>query len=185
MTSDNEKKSITLTDFADGRFTKMPTKRKRLPNRQTVTVLDWSLNSRYLMAHLFFNVLGESIPKGLPKGKLPSMDADALEKMRNPIAHSLIEFRSAEKTLKSLEGVQKFIFSSPVFRHPGDLSRALLRFNIIGYDNVERIFSVSENSIPINVDKRVRKAFIPPLRSVLTQDILSNPDNVALFNSIS
>jgi hypothetical protein len=37
-----------------------------------------------------------------------------------------------------------------------------MRFNVLGYDNVERIFAQEAESVPLNVDKGVRCAFITP-----------------------
>lgn len=145
---------------------------------------DWSLNSRYLLCHLFFNILRESVPKGVAKGKLPSIDAEALEKMSTPIAPKLVQYRSNDKTLKSIQNAQAHVFPGADFGHTDGQPRALLRFNVIGYDNVERIFSVAERSIPINVDKRARNAFVTSEAQIATTDVLADPRNKAIFDAI-
>lgn len=145
---------------------------------------DWSLNSRYLLCHLFFNVLKEQQPRNVPKGKLPSVDAEALEKMKTPIAQKLVQYRSNDKTLKSIQNAQSFIYPGEAFGHTDGLPRALLRFNVIGFDNVERIFSVAERSIPINVDKRARNAFVTPTEQVDTATVIADPRNASLLAQV-
>lgn len=146
---------------------------------------DWSLNSRYLLCHLFFNILKEATPRNVPKGKLPSVDAEALEKMSTPIAAKLVQYRSNDKTLKSIQNAQTHVFPATAFGKTDGQDRAILRFNIIGFDNVERIFSVADRSIPINVDKRARNAFITTPDTVDTATVLANPKNKALFDAIT
>lgn len=145
---------------------------------------DWSLNSRYLLCHLFFNVLKEQQPRNVPKGKLPSVDAEALEKMHTPIAPKLVQYRSNDKTLKSIQNAQSFVYAGAAFGHTDGQARALLRFNVIGFDNVERIFSVAERSIPINVDKRARDAFVTPTERVDTATVTADPRNAALLAQV-
>ena len=142
---------------------------------------DWSLNSRYLLCHLFFNVLKEQQPRNVPKGKLPSVDAEALDKMNTPIAAKLVQYRSNDKTLKSIQNAQSFVYPGAAFGHTDGQARALLRFNVISFDNVERIFSVAERSIPINVDKRARNAFVTPTEQISSEKVAVDPRNVAIL----
>lgn len=145
---------------------------------------DWSLNSRYLLSHLFFNVLKEQQPRNVPKGKLPSVDAEALEKMHTPIAPKLVQYRSNDKTLKSIQNAQSFVYPGAAFGHTDGQARALLRFNVISFDNVERIFSVAERSIPINVDRRARNAFVVPTETVDTEVVMQDERNAEILRKI-
>lgn len=172
-------------DALKGKYPTEPIKRKRVAKSgggfELVPTPDWTLNSRMLLVHLFFNVLGEKAPRNVPKGKLPSIDAEALEAMNTPIAAKLSAYRSMDKTLKSIENATSFVYPAAAFGQPGHEERALLRFNPLGYDNVERVFSVAGRSIPINVDKRARNAFTVPTQTVSTADVMANPKNAALL----
>lgn len=151
--------TATLKELKE-KFKKEPIKNKRV-GKQKVKVQDWNLNSRNLMVNLFFNVLKE---KGLSiKGKLPSIDAEALSKMKHPLAVKLITFRSNTKTLDSFKNVNSYIHPPNLFLTEGpSCVKAVVIFNVLGYDNIERIFAAANKSIPINIDKRARKAFIVP-----------------------
>lgn len=156
----------SLEDLKDGRFNKEPKK--------------WTLNSRFLMVHMFFNVIGEKAPR-TQKGKLPSIDADALEKMGSPLAQALVAYRSDAKTLGSLQSATAFIrpqsdFNGGLVSPTGE--KAIIRYSPLGYDNIERVFSVKDVSIPLNVDKRGRNAFITPPATKPTAEVLqADPRN--------
>lgn len=159
----------TLEDL-EPLFIKEPIKNKKIAGVKT-KVIDWNLNSRNLMINLFFNVLKEKYRT--VKGKLPSIDAEALSKMRSPIAAGLIKYRSNKKTLDSFKNIDHYIFPSTYY---GGLdiscNKANIKYNVLSFDNVERIFTVAGQSIPINADKRARKAFIVPFWDTISEDLL-------------
>ena len=167
----------TLTDLADGRYATEPLKRGK-PN--------WTLNSRYIIIHLFYNVLGEKAPRNLPKGKLPSVDAASLEKMSVPIALRLIKQRSAVKALQSIANALTFVKPQQLFA-PGLASpteqKAVVRFNTVGYDNIERVFSMAKRSIPLNLDKAGRRAFVTPASTFAAEQI-TDPATRGLLASL-
>jgi hypothetical protein len=137
-----------------------------------------SLNSRHLMIHYFFNVLGETVPRNTPKDKLPSIDAAALGKMRNPFAPRLARWRSVKKAMESLVNAASFVLPEDQFAKDNLTSptgeRAVFQFQVVGFDNVERAFTLSERSIPLNIDKAGRAAFITPAPS-LDISAIKNP----------
>lgn len=123
----------------------------------------WTLNSRYVMIALFYGVLKEKYQK--KKDALPSIDAAALDKMNNPIAEELKEIRSMNRTLASLNNVSNYLHWGHCFDiFEGNPDEVCGQFAFtVTYDNVERIFSDKERSIPLNVDKDLgRKSFIAP-----------------------
>lgn len=156
----------TLTDLADGRYATEPLKKGKS---------NWTLNSRYIIIHLFYNVLGEKAPRNLPKGKLPSVDAASLEKMSTPIALRLTRHRSAVKAVQSIQNALTFVkpqnlfAAAPVQSPTGDC--AVVRFNTVGYDNIERVFSMAKRSIPLNLDKAGRAAFVVPTPNLALADV--------------
>ena len=141
-------------------FKKEPKKNKKIKgSKEKIEIIDWNLNSRNLMINLFFNVLKEK--HRTAKDKLPSIDADALSKMKNSIAGELIAFRSNTKTLQSLKNVDSYIYAPEVYFDKNiPYDKANINYNILGYDNIERIFPVAGKSVPINADKRARLAFV-------------------------
>lgn len=155
----------TLEDLKE-EFKEEPFKNKKVAgSKEKVKVTDWNLDSRNLMINLFFNVLGEK--HRTAKDKLPSIDANALGKMDNSIAGDLITFRSNKKTLDSFKNVNSFIKAS-LYREEVyrgiivSVDKATVIFNVLGFDNIERIFTAAKRSVPINMDKRARKAFKVP-----------------------
>lgn len=139
---------------------------------------DVSLNGRHLMCHYFFNVLGEAVPRNTPKDKLPSIDAAALGKMRNTFAPRLARWRSVTKAMQSLRNAASFVLPETEFA-ADDLQsptgqRAVFQFQTVGFDNVERAFTLPERSIPLNLDKSGRAAFITPT-ATLDPATLPNP----------
>ena len=160
-------------------FSKEPVKNKKMDGVKK-QIPNWNLNSRNLMINLFFNVLKEKHSK--TKDKLPSINADALSKMKNPIAGELITFRSNKKTLDSFKNVSSYIYDPDIYYDGGTpCKKANIKFNVLGYDNIERIFSVAGESIPINTDKRARKAFITPYWDKVSKEEL-NEEIVNLIN---
>lgn len=163
----------TLEDLKE-LFKEEPFKNKRVAGqKEKVRVIDWNLDSRNLMINLFFNVLKEK--HHTAKDKLPKIDAMALSKMTHPIAGELIKFRSNKKTLDSFKNVSSYINSSENYINETDVitpvDKATLLFNVLGYDNVERIFTVAAKSIPINTDKRARNAFIVPSSKISAKEL--------------
>lgn len=161
--------------------------RKVAGSKGKVKVSDWNLDSRNLMINLFFNILGEKYRTA--KGKLPSIDAKALGKMDNPIAGDLITYRSNKKTLDSFKNVNSFINEASLYQeeiHRGVIiaaDKATVVFNVLGFDNIERIFTVAKKSIPINIDKRARKAFkVPDWGRVSAKDI--GEDSLKILNQL-
>jgi hypothetical protein len=157
------------------KFEKPPLKKK---------VLDISLNGGHLLLHLFYNHFEETFPRNVKADKLPSADAEALGKMNNPIASRIVTYRSNAKTLGSLRNATTHISPATTFGVNEAQPRARLLFNVISFDNVERIFSQAEQSVPINMDKRGRRAFIVPSATVPTEEVLSNPLNAAIFEGV-
>jgi hypothetical protein len=166
----------SLDDLNDGRYLKEP---KSTPKKR-----GWTLNSRYIVIHYFFNVLGEKRPRNLKKGTLPSIDAAALEKMANPVAGRLLEWRSALKAMQSIQNALTFVKSENAFAQGGPISpsgaKAVFRFVTTAHDNVERVFTQAKRSIPLNLDKSGRKAFIVPAYKVPTAAVTADPANAAL-----
>lgn len=157
-----ERKSKTLEDLKE-MFVKEPTKKKKVGSERK-EVVNWNLDSRNLMINLFFNVLGEK-GKRTAKGKLPSIKAEVLENMKHPIAMEIVKFRSDTKTLQSFLNVSSYLTSSKFFLEKGEKSsceKGVIKFNVLGFDNIERIYPVAAESVPISVKKEVRKAFIVP-----------------------
>lgn len=156
----------TLEDLKE-EFKTEPVKNKKVKGtKEKIKVIDWNLNSRNLMINLFFNIFGEK--HRTAKGKLPTIDATALGKMNNTIAADLITYRSNKKTLDSFKNVSSYINPGSLYReevYNGVIvnpDKATIIFNVLGFDNIERIFTAADRSIPINVDKRARKAFVVP-----------------------
>lgn len=158
----------TLEELNDGRYAKEPTKRKRAAGGGFEIVPDWSFGSRHLLAHIIFNVLGYKVPKNTPKGKLPSLDKTAMDKLGVPIGMRISDLRSFKRSVDSFKNAISFCQS---FRKNGPI-RAPFLFNSLGYDNIERIFSESERSIPLNLDKAARKAFVTPVADPVDLDTL-------------
>lgn len=145
----------------------------------------FSLNSRYLMIHYLFNVLGEAVPRNLRKGMLPKIDAASLEKMKNPFAPRLLAWRSKTKAVQSLQGALGFVKSSDTFapspfRTAGQ-TKGVFRFLGTGYDNVERIFTMPKRSIPLNLDKSGRAAFVVPSTTIAEAEVAADPRNLDLL----
>lgn len=170
--------SPTLADLADGRFAREPMKRRRQPDGSLRPEPDWSLASRYLMTHLFFNVLREDIPRNQKKGTLPSLDAEALERMRSPLAAALVTLRQEQRTLASYRNADDFVS----VHLPDTPPRAHFAFNVLGFDGVERIFTRPGESLPLNLDKGARRAFITPLDTVARSDL--DADTLALLDTV-
>lgn len=161
----------TLKDL-ENQFKIEPKKNKKVNGVKNI-VSDWDLNSRHLMLHLFYNVLKEK--HHTAKDKLPSLDAEALEKMNTPLAEKLIKYRSNKKTLDSFKNTEKYIYNAKCFNEHKSKEevgyKAKIKYNIIGYDNIERIFPIAGESIPLNMDKRVREAFIVPRGNILKSEL--------------
>lgn len=172
-------KGPTLDQLKDGRFNTEPKAKGKTPG--------WTFNSRYLMCHLIYNVLQQKFPPRTPKDKLPSIDADALSTMEHPIPHALLKLRSDVKTLQSIQNAAKFIRPAEAFGVTPDQSpsRAIIRYATLGYDNVERVFTLPDLSIPLNVDKRARNAFITPItQTTLGDAVQHDPRNAALLEAL-
>lgn len=178
-------KAQSLEDLNDGRFDKEPIKNKRQPNLSfdssrkatkdnpkfiTAPVVEWTPNSRHLMIHLFYNVIGEKAKKR--KDKLPSLDESTMTKFKTnmgiELGKKIIKFRKDSKVLASLKNAMTHVYDDSCFS--GDSSpkgkKAVVTFNPLGYDNVERIFTRAGESIPINTSKLVRKAFVTPEKNI-------------------
>ncbi len=170
----------TLYDLRDGRFDFEPLKRKRIANFDFDTskkvskdnpkmwykvVPDWTLNSRHLLKHIFYNIMGE---KTTIKSKLPSIDAQTMRKYKSieaiTLGKAIAKYRSVSKTLASLKLCLSFVRPATQFDSQADKNenRGIIQYNSIGYGCIERLFTRPKESIPINADKRVRKAFIVP-----------------------
>lgn len=159
-------KSPTLEELNDGRFEMEPKK--------------WTPNSRHLFINMFFNLMGEKKPRAKKGGGLPSIDASTLENMSTPIAAQLIEFRQISKTLTSVKGALQYIFPEGHFvpSHTSPTGqKALIAYNTMGFDSIERIYTVEKKSLPLNVDKKVRNAFVSTEPSIpvgeLSPEVLS------------
>ena len=148
-----DRKSVTLADLNNGRFDKEP--------------LSWSLNPGYLSIHLFYNVLKERAPRK-KGGKLPSVDADSLGKMKHPIADRMLEYRSEGKVLQSFQNSVKFVHPAALFSKSFIFSemKVVFKFLVTSHDNVERIFAAAKESIPLTLDKGARCAFKVPESTV-------------------
>ena len=157
--------SKTLADLKE-EFKTEPTKRKKIEGSMQ-QVPKWNLDSRNLMINLFYNQLKEKARAS--KGKLPSIDADALSKMNNPIAQELIEYRSMSTSLKGFLNVSRNIHPSIKYGFSDGGIRANIKFNVIGFDNIERIYPVAKESIPLSVDKRVRYSFVTPKDGMISE----------------
>lgn len=170
----------TLADLKE-LFIEEPKKNKKIDGIKQ-QVIDWNLNSRHLMINLFFNVFKEK--HRIIKGKLPSIDAEALSKMKNSISGDLITYRSNKKTLDSFKNVDSYIHCADVFFDDDSVrKKATVKFNVLGFDNVERIFSVAGQSVPINTDKRARCAFIVPYWSTISENVLDE-DTKNILNQV-
>ena len=167
-----ETKTIkNLKDLAEShKFDTEPFKMKKLGSRK-VKVADWTLNSRHLLIHLFYNVLGNK-PSRKDDSKLPSIDEESLLKMNSPLAEKLIKYRKTQRILDSLTNASQFVKDGRDF--PPSLEseyKAVMQFSPSTYDNVERIFTVAEGSIPINADKRVRNALTVPSSKISSESL--------------
>lgn len=143
---------------------------------------DVSLNARYLMVHLLYNVFGQKVPRNLKKGKLPSTDADSLDQMDHPFCSRLKRWRSVSRSISSLQSAARLVRKATDFNPdaPEGEERAPMVFTCVGYDNIERAFTQPGVSIPINLDKKGRHAFVtPPATRQLASAIHSNPDCLA------
>ena len=157
----------TLMDLADGRFDTEPRKNTRGGGSKP----NWTLNSRYLLLHLFYNVLEQKRGR-TKKGALPKLGANELGRMTHPLAANIVEYRSRAKTLGSLKNAQTYQRPARSFTEPtGTPTRAVIKYNTVGYDNVERIFTQAGESIPLNLDKRGRRAFVVPPTKVPATEI--------------
>lgn len=142
-------------------------------------------NSRYLLLHYLYNVLKLPTARNQKKDTLPSTDAATMERFDHPFPGRITRWRSNSRALKSVQGALKFCF--PAERFAGAVpsptgEKAVFWFAAIGYDNIERSFPMSEKSIPINLHKPGRAAFITPAPSEPTADILAaDPGNEDLL----
>lgn len=178
-------KPVNIQDLNDGRFSSEPIRRRRIENpdfdpskKSTpsnpkflfVMTRAWSVSSRYLLIHLLTNVLGQKL-KGT-KGKLPSIDEEALSKCTHPIAKLIVEYRSKLKTAQSISSALKYVFPNESFigepSHTG--FKVQMEWQAQGYDCVERIFATSD-SLPLNTDKRVRNCLVCPPPTLEEKDI--------------
>jgi len=183
-------KGPTLEDLNDGRFNTEPMKNKRHNNPDfdsskksskdnpkflTVPTVNWTVQSRYLLIHLFYNVLAE---KARSRGdKLPSIDESTINTFKSPealkIGQMLVNYRKDAKILTSLQNAMTHVRDDSQFI--GDPSptgkKAIVTFQPHGYDNVERIFTRSGESIPINADKRVRYAFVTTEPTLAAEEV--------------
>lgn len=126
---------------------------------------DWNSNSRHLLVHLFFNIFGEKAKMSRQDPtKLPSLDAKAMEKLKTPEGRSLgkkiTHLRSLTRSLDSFLNAMKFIFPASAFGVEDSHEHALISYRTMGADCVERVFTKSEESIPLNLDKSARNAFV-------------------------
>ena len=183
MATTKAPKIETLQDIADShKFDTEPIKMKKVGSAK-VKVADWTLNSRHLLMHLFYNVLGF---KAKGRGdKLPSIDEEALMSTKHPLAEKLIRYRKLNRICDSLKNASQFVrpgteFDNSMIDAP---NKAVMQFNPATYDNVERIFTVAEKSIPINADKRVRNTFIVPTDTVSADEL--DADSLVILKSIS
>lgn len=144
-------------------------------------------NSRYVLIHYLFNVLKLPVPRNLKKGELPSTDAANMERQSHPFAARLTQWRSMGRALQSIQGALGFCKPQEVFA--GDLAsptgqKAVFWFNIVGHDNIERCFTLAKRSIPINLHKPGRKAFITP-EATLDRDVaIKAPGNAELLAAL-
>lgn len=124
--------------------------KKGLPN--------WTLNSRNLIAACIYGKMGQTVPRG-SKDKIPSIAAPILEKMDIPFARVLKEFRSKSHTVTSISSSIEHIRDASAFGpyHPGE-RRVRIIYTVLGFGNVERVFTPPKDSLPISADKRVRYA---------------------------
>lgn len=141
-------------------------------------VQKWGLGSRKLIIHLFANILGEKFR--MPKDdKLPSCDAKTMDKFKGSVAFELgariSAHRSAERSLSSFKNATKFIYPAA----NGLCHKALIGYRPLGFDNVERIFTKAEESIPLNLDKQARKAFLSSVHRIAKEEILAAIPNFA------
>ncbi len=180
---------VSVLETLKTKFKTMPTKRVRNAQGVMQTIPNISITSTHLLAHLFFNILKEK-PGRVGKSGIPSLDAQTLSDFQSPLAAKIVEFRSLERTLSSFKNAQAYVKPYKAFKilHPEgspeiDLEspRGLVFFNPIAYDNVERIFSVAEQSIPLNVDKQARNAFEVPAAQVGIEEI-SDPLTFTLLS---
>jgi hypothetical protein len=94
--------------------------------------------------------------------------------MKNPIAGKLVTLRKQKKVLEGLMSVDKFLLPDKWFI--GNVVsqfkvKALFRFDVHVFDNVERIFTQAKRSISLNIPKMARRAFVCPAPTVDESEI--------------
>lgn len=181
-------KQPTLEELKDGRFATEPMKGKKNPK------IDWTPNSRHLLIHTFFNVLGEPLPRNASKTKLPSLDADRMRQMSTDkgleLGARISKWRSEDRSISSIQGAIKFCHPDSEWdldqTSNGTGHRALIQYETMKFDCVERIYARSKQSVPLNIDKRARNSFKADWRYSYTGERLTreqgSPDWVALIN---
>ena len=168
----------TLADLRDA-FKEEPLKNVKIDGVKK-KVPKWNMDSRNLMINLFFNILKEK--HRTAAGKLPSINADALDKMKNPIAQEVIKFRSDTNLLNSFKNVGSYVHSNRKYGYSDEWDRANIKYNMVGFDNVERIYPVAKESIPLSANKKVRKAFVIPRSHLIFEDYLKDDIRKILDN---
>lgn len=165
---------MTALEQIASKFVTEPKNRKGEPT--------WKITGRHILLHLFINVLGEKVK--IPRGKdLPSLDADAMEKFKGPVARTLgkmiSDYRSEERTISSTKGALEFIAPHDDFSQAqGPYERAEFCYRTMGFDAVERVFAKAAGSIPLNIDKGARKAFITGPRTLSLAQLIESPLNL-------
>lgn len=132
----------------------------REPIKKKTGQPDWSLNSRNLIAAVIFGRMGAPIPRG-SKDKIPSIAAPVLDKISHPFAGVLKEFRSKSTTVGSIKGSFEHTRPASAFGMGEGQERVRIIYTILGYGNVERVFTQAKESLPISSDKRIRYALGP------------------------
>lgn len=122
---------------------------------------NWTILSSHLLGHVFFNIFGEKVAKkNQVEGKLPSMDAKAVAKFKSPgataLATAITEYRSKSRQHSSFENALTQLYEIP---NQKNFAKGFINLKGIEQDNVERIFTRAEESIPLNMDKVARNAF--------------------------
>lgn len=143
-------------------FATEPTKGVRNPQP------NWSLGSPNLLSYFIFYVLKAEPRRGTKqlKNGIYSTNEESIHGLGSSFCENLIEFRSKSRSLSSVKNV-----GSHLIKQPDGSFKGSIFWSPMGYEGVERVFAQAEKSIPINVDKRARKAFTVSKETVCLGDL--------------
>lgn len=154
-------KANHLASLQDGRFFVEPHSGKKKFKRS------WSLESRHLMLHVIYNVLGQwTDVDRYDTSKMSSLKEEDLSRLAHPFCKGLAEYKRRKRMLTRLEKMEQYVRLGTEFEK-GHVThtpkRAVLQFDVLKPGS-EQIYTRAKCSMPLSLDEEQKQLFTcPPL----------------------